>query len=60
MITMKINKVYLGGFYASYEELKLPQYQHEYNVPGKKDRISRNFYSYVLESENKTGGTGSE
>ena len=31
-----------------------------YNVPGKKDRISMNFYSYVVESENKTGGTGSE
>ena len=25
-----------------------------YNVPGKKDRILRNFYSYVVESENKT------
>jgi len=25
-----------------------------------KDRILRNFYSYVVESENKTGGTGSE
>jgi hypothetical protein len=31
-----------------------------YNVPGKKDRILMNFYSYVVESENKTGGTGSE
>jgi len=27
---------------------------NDYNVPVKKDQILRNFYSYVVESENKT------